>query len=136
MFCSENSNFFSCHSEQSEESLKSSSSTLFTLCDLRFDWEIPRLRGMTRRLALAARHHFEQYAFEIFGFGNRRQHRVIERLFEPAQPSRRAARIHQRVRDCLLERRVAHVMRTRKCCEQTIFRKQFERAQMQIAIPA
>jgi hypothetical protein len=52
-------------------------------------------------LFLPAWHHFEQDSFEVFGFGNGGENRMIDRLLEPPEFSRRAARIDQRVRDRL-----------------------------------
>jgi len=45
-------------------------------------------------------HHFEEETLEIFRFRNRRNHGVIGRLLEPAQPPRGTPGIDKRVRDC------------------------------------
>src|SRR5436190_22099599 len=47
----------------------------------------------------AARHHFEQDAFEIFCFWQSGQHRMIRRLLKAAKPARRPPRVHQRIGD-------------------------------------
>ena len=67
-------------------------------------------------------HHLEKETFEIFGFRNGRQNRMIRRLLEPAQTARGATRIHKRVRDCLQKCCVVHVMRAGERRQQTIFR--------------
>ena len=67
-------------------------------------------------------HHFEQDSFEVFCLGNGREDGMIERLLEALESSRRAARIDQRIGDRLGKCIFAHVMRTGKGGEQTIFR--------------
>src|SRR4029453_5048683 len=60
---------------------------------------------------LPPRHHFHKETFEIFRFGNCRQHGMIRRLLEPAQSSRGTPDIDKRIGDCLRKCGIAHVMR-------------------------
>src|SRR5207253_9815630 len=60
----------------------------------------PKLTGK-KPVFLPPRHQFEQDSFEVFGFGNGGENRMIDRLLEPPEFSRRAACIDQRVRDRL-----------------------------------
>ena len=61
---------------------------------------------------------------------------MIQRLLETSQSPRRASRIDQRIRDHLVENFAADVMGAGKGCEQSIRRKHFESANVQLAIPS
>src|SRR6478752_5240165 len=100
-----------------------------------FDYDYDREQEQEEN-ALTTGHHLEQHAAKVFRLRQRRQNGMIERLFEMAQPSRRAARIDERVCHHLFENLRPDVMRTGKGGEHSVRRKQIEGAHMQFSIAA
>ncbi len=61
---------------------------------------------------------------------------MIQRLLETSQTPGRTARIDQRIRDHLVEDLATDMMRAGKSGEQSVRRKQFEGADVQLVVTA
>src|SRR5438094_9125267 len=81
-----------------------------------------------------SRNRFQKETAKVFRYGNCRQHGMIGRLLEPAQPSGGPPGVDKRIGDCLRKSAIAYVMGARKSRQQAILRQQLERAHVQFPV--